>query len=284
MRPYVLLRDEARVQRVENSPPRPAKEKSISAKSWSTASEFLSFVDEISDRRHRRESFTSITTPLEKQTSFDAANGQVSCKDAIDLAILRSNQSTTSDRSANRFEITRNGRRIATVVLNRPSHRLGETVIAMVNFSDAALPCYSLRASLETSEKVSPTIALRSGASITRATRRIYASCFENTLFSTRVVFTPAIPVSATPTIITSGVNLEWELRFEFVTSSLHDEDDIGSSGVNLLETVERDDRGTVFASLESLPCESFEVVIPLTVYGGTTREPGGDELEGIPI
>jgi hypothetical protein len=98
------------------------------------------------------------------------------------------------------------------------------------------------------------------------------------------VVFTPAIPVSATPTIITSGVNLEWELRFEFVTSNLRDKDDIGSSGINLLEPVEQDDRGTLFAAFESLPCESFEVSIPLTVYGGITQEPEGEESEGIAI
>ncbi|KAK2802662.1 hypothetical protein FQN50_007270 [Emmonsiellopsis sp. PD_5] len=284
MRPYVLLRDEARVQKVENVPPRPTKEKSISAKAWTSAPEFLSYVDEILDRRVRRESFNSSASPMDPHLGHSPLTGQYTCKDAIDLAILRSNQSSHSDRSANRFEITRNGRRIAVVILNRPAHRLGETVIATVDFSDSALPCYSLRGSLETSEKVSPTIALRSSASITRATRKIHASCFENTLFSTRVVFTPAIPVSATPTIITSGVNLEWELRFEFVTSSVHDEDEIGASGINLLEPVERDDRGTVFASLESVSCESFEVAIPLTVYGGSVREPAGEELQGVPI
>ncbi|PGH23469.1 hypothetical protein AJ80_02423 [Polytolypa hystricis UAMH7299] len=283
MRPYVLLRDEARVQRVDSAPARPTKEKSISAKSWNSAPEFLSYVDEILDPRRRRDSFAS-GTPLDLQPNSLLNNGQFSCKDAIDFAILRSNQSSGSDRSTNRFEITRSGRRIAVVVLNRPFHRLGETVMATIDFSNAALPCYSVRGSLETSEKVSPTIALRSSASIARATRRIHATCFENTLFSTRVVFTPAIPISATPTIITSGVNLEWELRFEFVTSSLHDEEDIGASGIDLLEKVEQDDRGTVFSSLESVSCESFEVAIPLTVYGGSVLEPAGEEVQGVPI
>ncbi|EEH42219.1 uncharacterized protein PADG_07039 [Paracoccidioides brasiliensis Pb18] len=286
MRPYVLLRDEARVQKVESTPLRPTKEKSISAKSWTSSSDFLSYVDEILDHPVRRESFSSLASPMDTRLSILSATGQFSCKDAIELAILRSNQSTNSNRSANRFEITRNGRRIAVIILNRPAHRLGETVIATIDFSGSALPCYSLRGSLETTEKVSPTIALRSSASITRATRKIHASCFENTLFATKVVFTPSIPVSATPTIITSGVNLEWELRFEFVTSNIPDDDDdeVGVSGINLLENVEQDDRGTVLASLESLSCESFEVMIPLTVYGGNIREPVGEELQGGPI
>ncbi|PGH35610.1 hypothetical protein GX50_01591 [[Emmonsia] crescens] len=46
-------------------------------------------------------------------------------------------------------------------------------------------PRVSLRGSLETTERVSPTIALRSSASITRATRTIHATCFETTLFAT---------------------------------------------------------------------------------------------------
>lgn len=169
------------------------------------------------------------------------------------------------------------------MVLNRPAHRLGETVFATVDFTGAALPCYSLRGTLESSEKVAPTLAVRSSASIHRATRRIHASCFENTLFSTRVVFSPAIPITATPTILTSGVNVEWELRFEFVTSS-HVDHESGLSGARLLETIGEDDRGQVFSSVENLSCESFEISIPLTVYGETVREPLPEENQGYSI
>lgn len=197
-----------------------------------------------------------------------------------------------SARSPNRFEISRNGRRVAVVVLNRPAHRLGETVIATVDFEGASLPCYALRAILESSEKVAPTLAVRSEASIYRTTRKVYASCFENTLYSTRVVFTPAIPISATPTILTSGVKLEWELRFEFVTSSnnttLHEdrgfEPPTTASGAGLLEPISSNDRGTILAALENLPCESFEISIPLTVYGETVRELLPEENDGYPI
>ncbi|WEW57169.1 Golgi membrane exchange factor (Ric1p-Rgp1p) subunit [Emydomyces testavorans] len=284
MRPYVLLRDEARVQKVESSSPFLPKEKSISTKQWTSPPEFLSYVDEILGQKSRRESFTSVTTPMERHPGRETLYGPFSCKDAIDLAILRSNQSCTTDQSTNRFEISHNGRRIAVVVLNRPAHRLGETVVATIDFSNAALPCYCLRGSLETYEKVSPTIGLRSNTSITRATRKVHSTCFENTLFSTKVAFMPSIPVSATPTLITSGVNLEWQLRFEFVTCGLQYEEDTGVSGINLLETVERDDRGMVLAALENILCQSFEVSIPLTVYGGTVQEPGSEDLQGYPI
>ncbi|KAF7594070.1 hypothetical protein BBP40_010207 [Aspergillus hancockii] len=284
MHPCVLLRDEARVQKVGSSPPPAAKPKSISGITWNSALEFLTYVDDILEQRAQSTILQPPETPLEKHPSYDLSVNPLSCKDAIDLAILRSNQALHSSRSPNRFEIARDGRRIAVVVLNRPSHRLGETIIATVNFADAALPCYAIRATLETSEKVSGSLAVRSGASIRRATRKVHASFFENTLYSTRVVFSPAIPISATPTILTSGVNHAWELRFEFVTPNMHTDSGTGPSGATLLEAVHEDDRGRIMNALENLGCESFEISIPITVYGETVRERLPEENEGYSI
>ncbi|KAL4867723.1 hypothetical protein BDV12DRAFT_117563 [Aspergillus spectabilis] len=285
MRPYVLLRDEARVQKVGSLLQLTAiKAESISRPMWNSAPEFLSYVDEILKQRSRNSSLKPPDTLAERRPSYDLTAGPLSCKDAIDFAILRSNQTNNSSQSPNRFDIARGGRRIAVVVLNRPAHRLGETLIATVNLADTALPCYALRATLESSEKVGAHLAVRSEASIRRATRRVYASFFEITLYSTRIVFSPAIPISATPSIITSGVNVEWELRFEFVTSSIPAETGSGPSGAQLLETVSEDDRGSTLSALEHLGCESFEVAIPITIYGETVRERMPEENEGYSI
>jgi hypothetical protein len=159
--------------------------------------------------------------------------------------------------------------------------------MASVDFGEASIPSYAVRASLETSEKVTPTLAVRSNASIHRTTRRIHASLFENTLYATRVVFSPAIPISATPTIITSGVTLDWDLRFEFVTPNLHGEQHISGtppSGTALLETLSSDDRGKVLSAMEYLGCESFEISIPIKVYGETVREQLPEENQGYTI
>ncbi|KAL2820387.1 Rgp1-domain-containing protein [Aspergillus granulosus] len=285
MHPHVVLRDEARVQKLSSLPlPPPPKAESISRPMWTSAPEFLSYVDEILEQRSRNSLLKPPDTLAERRPSYDLSVGPLSCKDAIDLAILRSNQTINSSQSPNRFEIARAGRRIAVVVLNRPAHRLGETLIATVNFVDSALPCYALRATLESSERVGSHLAVRSNASIRRATRRVHASFFEITLYSTRVVFSPAIPISATPTILTSGVNVEWELRFEFVTTSLPDEMGSGPSGAQLLETISQDDRGSTMSGLEHLGCESFEVAIPITIYGETVRERLPEENEGYSI
>ncbi|KAL4956900.1 Rgp1-domain-containing protein [Aspergillus filifer] len=281
MRPYVILRDEARVQKVGSVSEFTPKAESISRPTWTSAPEFLSYVDEILEQRSRNSSLKPPGTLAERRPSLDPTAGPLSCKDAIDFAILRSNQAINSSTSPNRFEIARGGRRIAVVVLNRPAHRLGETLLATVNLTDAALPCYALRATMESSEKVGAHLAVRSGASIRRATRRVHASFFEITLYSTRVVFSPAIPISATPTILTSGVNVEWELRFEFVTTSVPGEMGPGPSGASLLETVSQDDRGLTMSALEHLGCEFFEVAIPITIYGETVRERLPEETEG---
>ncbi|KAL4918232.1 Rgp1-domain-containing protein [Aspergillus aurantiobrunneus] len=281
MRPYVLLRDEARVQKLGSVPQTIAKAESISRPTWTSAPEFLSYVDVILEQRSRNSSLKPPGTLAERRPSHDLAAGPLSCKDAIDFAILRSNQTMNSSQSPNRFEIARGGRRIAVVVLNRPAHRLGESLIATVNLADSALPCYALRATLESSEKVGAHLAVRSGASIRRATRRVHAAFFEITLYSTRVVFSPAIPISATPTILTSGVNVEWELRLEFVTTSVPAEMGSGPSGAALLETVSEDDRGSTLSALEHLGCESFEVAIPITIYGETVRERLPEESAG---
>ncbi|OJJ47133.1 hypothetical protein ASPZODRAFT_65701 [Penicilliopsis zonata CBS 506.65] len=284
MAPYVLLRDEARVQKIGPTLLAPPRKKNISGQTWSSAPEFLSYVDGILEQRARENSLQPPSMGHDRRSSYEVPRTFISCKDAIDFAILRSNQVVDSARSKNRFEIARNGRRIAVVVLNRPAHRLGETIIAAVDFTGSALPCYALRATLETSEKVTPTLAVRSNSSIYRATRRVHASFFENTLYSTRVVFSPAIPISATPTILTSGVTVDWELRFEFVTTSAHTESNTHVSGAALLETLSQDNRGSILGALESMQCESFEIAIPITVYGETVKELLPEENEGYSI
>ena len=307
MTPYSVIRDEARVLRIgPDVPPYPGPKR---ARSTSNSElDFLSYVDEILQGRSSGQNGNS-TSVTRRPSNVETPT---TCRDAIELAILRSNLVTTSARSPNRFEIARNGRRIAVVVLNRPAHRLGETVIATIDFADAALPCYALRASLESSERVAPALAVRSDLSIRRATRKVHATFFENTLYATRVVVSPAIPISATPTILTTGINLEWELRFEFVTTSATSSSSPSSSssakggvdssatsqldegrggpsdrfpsGAGLLEPLSQDDRGMSLASLEILSCESFEISIPLTVYGETVREILPEENDGYSI
>ncbi|KAE8445448.1 hypothetical protein EG329_013338 [Mollisiaceae sp. DMI_Dod_QoI] len=274
MSPYIILRDQAKVKSIE-APKQPDTEssvklqdKSTAKSSESTVDDFLSYVDELLTRPRQNSSLGLLSpteAPRSRRQSTLEEPGTV--KEAIDMAILRSNIATQSQQSANRFEIARGGKRVAVVMLARPAYRLGETITAAVDFTDAEVPCYAIHFALETSEKVETSIALRSEASILRVTRKAYVSHSESTIFGRRVAFSPTIPVSATPEFITSGVSLEWRIRIEFVTPHLtREETELGYA--DLLEEVSRDDRGVVLAAAEALDCESFEVAVPLRVYG----------------
>lgn len=308
----VISRDEARIKNVESQSAdagfQTLRKPINRSENWRSAADCLRYVDDmLRDNKIRREasgysgSIPTIPPLRPQQLTFDdkdkpnynhtTTNGEdeaykLPCKDTIDLAILRCNR-TYGDTGAspNRFEITRNGRRVAVVILNRPVHRLGEAVVVSVDFTGANVPCYSMRCTLESSEKIDPRFALRSPASIARATRRMHAAYSENTLYATRLSFIPVIPLSATPTFLTSMISNHWELCFEFVTSGVDPSDSYaGPMGPRLFETLDVEDRASILGPLEYIPCEAFDVSIPLTVYGGSPMEPSNDEIQGIPI
>jgi hypothetical protein len=285
MQPYVVLRDLAETAVIDFTPQGKVQVTALTdATAESYTEDFLTFVDTLLDKNRRRQSSSGTldaVSILSKPTDLQHA------KNAINRAILFSNQiSADDDRSPNRFDIARNAKHVAVIILNRASHRLGETIAATVDFSDAQLQCFSIHATLETTEKVNPALALRSSTSISRVTRKIYASHSENALFAKRIVFSPFIPIYATPTLLTSGVNLNWALRFEFATvtqTSHHDSEHVGAP--SLLEEIVRDERGVIQAAAEYADCETFEVTIPITVYGDVVTD-GFDREEtvGLPI
>lgn len=315
--PYIMLRDQARIRSIEKRNSlyidRRTSETELREKSGagvdpgSTMNGFLSYVDELVNKS-RRGSGSGLLSPTavsgsRRPSFFEEAT---TAKDAIDFAIMRSNLTVEGQQSANRFEIARNGRRVGVVMLARPAYRLGETVTMAVDFTGADIPCYAVHAALETSERVDPSLAMRSEASIHRASRKVHVFSSEATLYSRRMVFNPAIPVTATPEFVTSGISLEWKIRLEFVVPSQDvelptyqeqpDDDEDAQSNHSqerrlipepkhhqgphhLLEEISRDDRGgLVLVAAENLTCESFEVAVPLRVYGAVCK--GLEKLE----
>ncbi|EKG10977.1 Rgp1 [Macrophomina phaseolina MS6] len=287
MSPYIILRDQATVNAIDDPKYQLIPNGSISKRTNGGAKEahgeFENYVRNLLETA-KRNANASLLSPTEVPKEYRRRRSTVedhpvnSMKEAIDFAILRSNTSFSSSASTNRFEIARNGRRVAVIKLARPAYRLGETISTIIEFENAEIPVYGIAVTLESSEKVDPAIALRSNASIYRVTRKVHASFAENTLFARRVSFAPTVPPNATPEFITSGISLEWKLRVEFVTprvgSTLNspiNEKPVGLGGQELLEELSSDDRGTVLAALERLNCESFEVAVPIRVYGALT-------------
>lgn len=270
MSPYVVLRDEAQV-RSGNKSLKSHKSKAPSS-APATFTEFLGYVDELIARpRNERDGGLLSPSVMTSSRRPSAVDDTMTAREAIRLAILRSNMTTDGQQSQNRFVIARNGLRVGVVMLTRPFYKLGEVVTMAVDLSNADVPSYAVHMTLETSEKVDPSLAVRSEVSIQRVTRKVYVTASHTTLHARRVVFTPTIPISATPEFYTSGVSLDWKIRVEFVVPSRGQDSDGDQTppSHHLLEQISKDERsGLVLAAVENLACESFDVSVPLRVYG----------------
>jgi hypothetical protein len=287
MSPYIILRDQARTSPIDIGAGASPKKKPSAAPTSDGAAvdDFLEYVDNLLDRP-RHNSSMGLLSPTETIPGRSSVGGEEpnNMKESIDLAIMRSNLTGAANQSANRFEIARSGRRVAVIMLARPAYRLGETMSAVIDFTNADIPCYSVHVSLETAEKVDPAIALRSNASIYRVTRRVHTSFSDNALFARRLCFAPTIPPNSTPEFITSGVSLEWKLRIEFITPRLTHEDGEEAFWDDLLEEISSDDRAVILAAAERLPAESFEVQVPVRVYGAVSGRPESPDEEGLAV
>ena len=319
MSPYILLRDTAKSTNISPDPttpsgfppflPKDAVERAKTPKQG--LEDFLRYTERLLEQSGNsaanNDALLSPTSPsiTREQSLDDQAQGSV--KDAVDSAILRANHSpnTQSDNqtenlSANRFKIARAGQPVAVLTLLRPAYRLGEAVVGTVDFTapplESGLPppstTFSIVAELESAETVDSSLALRSSNSINRVTRKVHAAVRENTLFARQVSFNLAIPSTATPTFETSGVSLVWKLRVEFTTqrpgqsvglgldaAQLDHEDDS-----ELLEEVGSDERGITLIAKEKLTGDTFEIAVPLKVYGAPGLEAVGLECESLEV
>lgn len=287
MSPYILLQNDASILSTGERPKArmPSATAAVFGASDSSSQEFLAYVEATLDKNRENASLGLLSPTDNIQSSLTPASEVPSTiKDAIELALLRSNSMTSSKRSANRFEIARSGDRVAVITLGRPAYRLGEAISASVDFQDSEVSCYSLHATLESSEIIDPSIALRSSTSVQRVTRRIHFSHSESTIFARRVTFNPIIPTSATPDFVTSGVSLEWVLRFEFFTSRNRRDAELSDDYEGLLEEVAKDERGSVIAAVQGMSCEVFDVTVPLRIYGATSGCDEQNETGVFPI
>ena len=267
-KPYIILKDKARSQSlVSNIAPKDVRMKAHAlAIACGTESGFLSYATDLLGRTREGLGlgFMSPSSPYDSKLTEKWHSN-----DFISSAAYYRDSSNPLKHGVSSFQIQRGGNRVAAVLLARSTFSLGEPVSTVVDFHDADIPCYGLHVSLETSEIVDTAIAVRSGPSIHRATRRVYGQSSESTMCSRRSTFTFMIPMTATPGFVTSGVSLEWSLRLEFVTG--HDIKDYIESGC-LLEKVLEDDRGKILCGAQELPCESFDIKIPLKVYGAIEK------------
>jgi hypothetical protein len=172
-----------------------------------------------------------------------------------------------------------------------------------------SVPVYFVLVTLETSETVEPAIALRSAQSILRQTRKVHASSAESALYARRLAFSLAIPASGTPGFHTSGVTLDWRARIEFITPRLRaqsnstrrssdpEKEELTAEPEDasrplqeqkewedLLAKVAADERGDLLQGVDRLAVESFEVAIPLRVFGAVVGGRAESDVDDLAI
>ncbi|TLD14825.1 Rgp1-domain-containing protein [Venturia nashicola] len=286
MSPYILLRDLAKTSLISSPNSRPKKPPDTKA-----STEFMDYINLLLDEQTQSNSgLLSPTSPRagtgSSRRPSSVAEEPRTMKESIDLAILRSNQRTSEGGKgmSNRFDIARSGLKVATLHFPRPSYRLGETIHLVIDFREAKIPTYAVQVVLETSENVDETIAMRSAGSIYRYTRKVHADMAENALFAQRLAFSLLVPANATPEFITSGVSVEWRVRVEFVTPRVTSER-VDEGFEELLEEVSRDEkRGITFQGVEGLKVETFQVEVPVRVYGAVVGGKGEWDIEGLAV
>ncbi|KAK0249166.1 hypothetical protein B0A54_13551 [Friedmanniomyces endolithicus] len=320
MSPYILLQDTARTASITPDPASPFSAATFSAKEPQKTvktpkqglEDFLRYTERLLEPSESAYgALLSPTSPssspstLRKHSTIDQPPASI--KEAIDSAILRSNfakpssakQTPAEAQSPNRFNIARAGHPVAILTLLRPAYRLGEAVTGLIDFTSpsqtspeqqpAHAPTYAVFLELESAERVDPSLALRSGSSIRRVTRKSYAAVRENTLFARQVPFSLTVPGTATPSFETTGVSLGWRLRVEFTTEreQLQQQQQGGEGemgGGEMLEELGTDERGTALIARERLVADTFEVAIPLKVYGAAGVEGGGGRTEALEV
>ncbi|KAL9613939.1 MAG: hypothetical protein Q9167_001553 [Letrouitia subvulpina] len=271
--PHVIIHDHALISTSQESEPYPTSslEPLNQGISRTSRRDFALYLNQILHGLSRNSNHGQLTpSDVVTKGSSTPREDLGSTKDAIESAILQSNLPSSSKLNFNRYEIMKGSDRVAVIILSRPACRLGETVLAVIDFQRSTVPCHSLLATLETSETVEPEFALRSKASIHRISRRVYASRLESGISADRIEFDPMIPINATPEFVTSGVSLKWSLRFRFVTQSRANQTNNSDAPCSLVEKISEDEKGSIIAAMESVSSETFDVNVPLRVYGNT--------------
>lgn len=273
MRPIIKLHDSSSTTCLDEQP---ASLKAVAKRPQGkepTMNEFLMYIDNLLGPRTSTPSLdTNMLSPSFLQPPLPTpirttAEDELTPKEAIEAAILGSIKGAGA---GNQFDIRRSQRRVASLILARPAYKLGETVTAVLDFSNAEIPCHHLHVSLESAETVSSSLALRSASSIHRATRRIHGHYSLSTLYSQRATINLTIPSTASPDFETSGVSCVWTLRLEFITPAVSHHLEDGDFTVHkdeLLDLTHSDNRGEIWEAKQQLLVESFDANIPIKVY-----------------
>eukprot|EP00842_Homolaphlyctis_polyrhiza_P005003 jgi/Hompol1/5503/HPOL_004481-RA len=159
------------------------------------------------------------------------------------------------------YEICKNNEHVAQLTLPRTSYRLGETITAVLNFTNGSIPCHQVSVYLESIENVEPPFLVKTKHQTTSHTRRCHTEVHRSTLNTRRLTVSITIPWAATADFQSTAVSMLWSLRIEFVT---------GKTGQLVIgDPANVDDPFLHQRGVRTVEVEPFDCPIPLKVFGG---------------
>lgn len=161
------------------------------------------------------------------------------------------------------YDIVRKDKKISTVNFSHSVYRVGDEIVAVLDMSDADIPCYHVTATLETTERIlDSSICLESETKTQAITRRIYSHYVTSCFSASKTHIQLTIPSTATPQFSTSLISLNWSVRLDLITAAAKTK-----HGQSLFKTSNQDESCHIYTAKPVLPCESFSCRIPIHVY-----------------
>lgn len=139
-----------------------------------------------------------------------------------------------------------------------------------------------MSARLESHEQIETTISLKKAGQVRSATKKIHSEQHEISVSAGRLALSLSIPSGATPDFATSGMRLQWSVRFSFLVVPPKDKKGAGTKMGHKYKPshAKRPSLMDAFVapdeSFEGIPGQRTEVIecsIPIKVYPGSTRE-----------
>ncbi|KAI8145789.1 Rgp1-domain-containing protein [Fennellomyces sp. T-0311] len=287
MNPVVMYKDEATVEPFSEEdfkkPKMNIRRITNKAASEKARSDFLDYVNELSAHSTENESIHEITrresdaydepTAEQKQDDEDSAEKRMFGRACAQIV----SRITNSSRKA-MFDICKNNQRVAQLHMTKTAYRLGEAVLGVLDFEHALLPTYEVSILLESSEVVESDIALRPAQQISRISRKCYAEHHSFCLSHRRLAFSLPIPSIASPEFQTTGVKLQYYLKFEFIVTQKPATTTTANPSNNTIPAsyipINVDERHRHYQSAQDVDVSTFDCQIPIRVYGS----PGGTD------
>jgi len=123
----------------------------------------------------------------------------------------------TVPNKPNSYNVTSADGKIVKITMNKTNFKIGDKLVAFLDFSDAHVACVEYKVTLQSEEIIAEECRKKPNHSPSTITSHVELKEFS--LFLKKSDFTMQMPVHLTPTFVSDIISLRWRLHFEFALS-----------------------------------------------------------------